>query len=120
MDLVGAEPASRLEARGGEGDLDEAVLALLAQGEGAAGDDHEIVALLQRAWEQLSLISMTVATKGSRTEAPDIHLECFDEKRCFAFCYLSEFDPGPWKMSICPHLEFRQLLRPVWVAHPYW
>jgi len=32
MDLVGAEPASRLEARGGEGDLDGVVLALLAQG----------------------------------------------------------------------------------------
>ena len=40
MDLVGAEPASRLEARGREGDLDGVVLALLAQGEGAAGDDH--------------------------------------------------------------------------------
>ena len=40
MDLGGAEPASRLEARRGEGDLDGVVLSLLAQGEGAAGDDH--------------------------------------------------------------------------------
>ena len=40
MDLVGAEPAAGLKTRGGEGYLDGVVLALLAQGEGAAGDDH--------------------------------------------------------------------------------